>query len=295
MQRKKLGKGLSALFSEQTNLNLGMQKSPYVQLPVDSIKPDPNQPRKIFKEKYLAELAESIGIHGVIQPIVIMKDDDDTFKIISGERRWRASKIAGKNTIPCVIKDIDFQTAQELALIENIQRQELSVLEQAQGLQQLLQDSGITHEQIAKRLGKSRSYVSNVLRLLNLPVSVKKMLENKEISYGHAKLLVSNEKCEEIAKRIAQNNLSVRQTEELIASEYSKTNVSDTAHKPSKTKKSHEIKEIEKLISKNLGLAVNIKLGNKNKGSMKIDFSSIDELDGLLRNLSKISNSNSIF
>lgn len=213
-----LGKGLDMIFMEN---NLDSENTP-VSLKIDEIEPNSQQPRYNFQESSLNELSESISKHGVIQPIIVKPMVSGKYKIIAGERRWRASKRAGLLEVPVIIKDIDDSKIMEFALVENLQREDLSALEEARGYKNLIENYNFTHEQVSQSVNKSRSYITNTLRLLNLPDIILEKLENQEISAGHARTLLglnnleNLEIIENILKIIISQDLSVRKLENLV-------------------------------------------------------------------------------
>ncbi|WP_300449406.1 ParB/RepB/Spo0J family partition protein [uncultured Helicobacter sp.] len=223
MAKKKLamGRGLGAILSETAEAyeqNLSDNSSLVLELDVDIIKPNPYQPRKTFNLQALQELSESIKEHGLLQPVVVYDNGDGDYILIAGERRLRASKLAGLNNIKAIIAEIDFKRMRELAIIENIQREELNPIELALSYQELLQEYGITHEELSKRIGKSRTQITNTLRLLQLSEEVQQMLIEDKISQGHAKMLVTLDEGEQklIVDSIIGQKLNVRDTEILI-------------------------------------------------------------------------------
>ncbi len=298
MAEAKLGKGLSALMdddysdSPDENTLTGL-----VDLDVNKIQSGQYQPRKSFDEGELGELAASIAQNGVMQPIVVrpIKSDVDgvDYEIIAGERRWRASKRIGLDSVPAIIREMTDQQALELALVENIQRENLSALEEAAGYQQLIQDFNYTQEQLAGAVGKSRSHIANLLRLLTLPEEIKVMLEDGKLSMGHARALMTAENAVELAKEVVAKNLNVRQTEKLAKGEAEpksakakqpKKEVSFTAESQP-IEKNEDILALEATLSENLGLKVQINDFGQQQGQILVDYSSLEELDMILRRL----------
>lgn len=224
--QKGLGKGLSALMGEEYSSSVNSSSatdnkaySPGT-LPVGSIHSGTFQPRMRFDEEYLSELADSIEKNGVMQPIIVRPSltESGKYEIIAGERRWRASKMAKMTDIPVIIRDIDDQLALELALVENIQRQDLTPLEEAGGYQRLIDEFGYTQEELARTVGKSRSHIANLLRLLSMPEELKTYLDKDELSMGHARALLNADKPVELAREVVKRGLNVRQTENLVRS-----------------------------------------------------------------------------
>ncbi len=281
-KKRGLGKGLDALLGLPPDQLAGDDKSPddLTLLPVDLLQRSAYQPRVEFDKAALEDLAASIKAQGVVQPIVVRKVDQGKYEIIAGERRWRASQLAGLYDVPVVIKDVTDLEAMCLALIENIQRQDLNPLEEARGISRLLTEFDMTHDAIAGALGKSRSTITNLLRLLELSDTVKKMLETRELEMGHARALLSLDADQQldIAKNIVKKGLSVRQTEALVRNLSTK----------SPTKKSDpqivdpDIRALQDDLSGKLGASVIIKHKKSGKGTLEIHYSSVDELDGIL-------------
>lgn len=275
---KGLGKGLGALlgdFSEET-----MEQSPYRMLPIYKVEPNPGQPRQDFDEEELQALAESIAIHGVIQPLTVRETPNGYYQIIAGERRWRASRMANLSEIPVVVVEADDKKAMELALIENLQRQDLNPLEEAMGYQTLMQEHGLTQEEAASRVGKSRPAVANALRLLNLPVEVMELVRTGKLSAGHARAVLSlksEKKQLEAAQKIAALGLSVRQAE-LLCKNMSRE---QAVKEPPATLAVDYVAECEKNLSRYLGRGVKI-INGKRKGKFELEFYGQEDLQKLL-------------
>ncbi len=288
-KRSGLGKGLGKIITDKYDsqaMDMDLKsKSNVVELNIVDVEPNKNQPRRAFDREKLDELADSISKNGVIQPINVVKNGD-RYMIVTGERRWRASKQAGLKVIPAIIREYDEPKIMEIALIENLQREDLNPVEEAKGYQALVDTYSLTQEQISERVGKSRSSVANSMRLLNLPDKVLDMLEKNRISSGHAKVLLSvGSKSEqaEIAELISDKQMSVRETEIYIKS---KSKIKKAAPKISSEVKMI-IKETETVFSKSLGTKVKIKDSN-GKGKIEISYFSHDEFDRLseiLKNL----------
>lgn len=288
-KRSGLGKGLGKIITDKYDsqaMDMDLKsKSNVVELNIVDVEPNKNQPRRAFDKEKLDELADSISKNGVIQPINVVKNGD-RYMIVTGERRWRASKQAGLKVIPAIIREYDEPKIMEIALIENLQREDLNPVEEAKGYQALVDTYSLTQEQISERVGKSRSSVANSMRLLNLPDKVLDMLEKNRISSGHAKVLLSvGSKSEqaEIAELISDKQMSVRETENYIKS---RTKVKKAAPKISSEVRMI-IKETETVFSKSLGTKVKIKDSN-GKGKIEISYFSHDEFDRLseiLKNL----------
>ena len=282
--QKGLGKGLGALlgdFHEET-----AEKSPYQLLPLHKVEPNRSQPRQDFDEEALQALADSIAQHGVIQPLTVRELPSGYYQIIAGERRWRASRMAGLKEIPAVIVEADDRETMEMALIENLQRQDLNPVEEALGYESLMKDYGLTQEQASSRVGKSRSAVANALRLLNLAPEVLEKVRSGELSAGHARAVLSlkSEKQQiSAAQKIMALGLSVRQAE-LLCKNMSK----EPKQSPPRQLRIDYIGECEKQLSKHLGRGVKIVSG-KRKGRFELEFYGQEDLQNLLDALMKLS------
>lgn len=294
MAQKRLGRGLDSLISNKLDKSIGksietegnVSRETLVRL--SDIEPNRGQPRSVFDKDALEELAESIRIHGIIQPIVVRKNGN-TYEIIAGERRWRAARIAGLTEVPVIVRDYSEQETYEVALIENIQRQNLNAIEEAVAYQKLINEYNLKQEDVAARVSKSRTAVTNSLRLLKLEDDVKQMVIDNKLTAGHARALigVENPKLQiQLAKKITSENLSVRQTEELIRNEADKK---DSPQKEKKIKndipKDPEYVRIEEELKQILGTKVTIKQSPDNKGRIEIEYYSLDELERLISQL----------
>ena len=277
-KENKLGMGLGALLS--TTKNNDQHENNITKINISQIQPNPNQPRKNFKEKDLNELALSIKNQGLIQPIIVRKMNDDQFEIIAGERRWRASQLAGLHELECVIRDFSDNDILESALIENIQREDLNVIEEAYAYRGLIDLKGLNNEKLSKLIGKSNSHVSNILRLLDLDEEIQKMVINGDLSMGHARALIGVPDSVEKAKEIVAKNLSVRQVEK-ITSEFKKS-------KKTTTYKDPNITDLEKELSDKIGLKTSIHFNeNGSSGSLTMYYSDLNQLDELMKRLKK--------
>src|SRR5690606_24989463 len=220
LSRKRLGRGLAALIGEMDTGSgtAAEEEQPRADshLPIDRIMPNPANPRAVFSQEDIEDLARSIEEHGIVQPVVVRPGANGTYEIIAGERRWRAAHRAGLTRIPVIIREVDDRTALELAIGENVQRSDLNALEEARGYERLIEEHGYTQLDLSKVIGKSRSHVANTLRLLKLPDSVQSMIQDGALSAGHARALVTARNPEALAKRIAEGGLSVRQAEALV-------------------------------------------------------------------------------
>ncbi|MBI1215765.1 MAG: ParB/RepB/Spo0J family partition protein [Alphaproteobacteria bacterium] len=255
-------------------------------LPVDKLTPGKFQPRRHFDEGAIDQLAESISVHGVLQPLLVRTISNSMFEIIAGERRWRAAQKAQLHEVPVVIQELTDKEALEIALIENLQREDLSAIEEAEGYQRLVDEFGHTQEMLAQQLGKSRSHVANTLRLLKLPAKLQGMIQKGLLSAGHARALIGAKNPEELANAIVKRGLSVRQAEKLVQ---------DSAEgklKPKKQKqfrqKDVDILALEERLTGKLGLRVTIESaqGNASAGRLAVDYKSLDQLEDLIARLS---------
>jgi len=287
---KKLGRGLSALFGEskiQKDLptpNANNNEANSVQLiPINKIIAGVYQPRIHFNQSELEELADSIKENGLIQPIILRKaDEDDQYEIIAGERRFRACKIAELSEIPAIVKKINNHEALELAIVENIQRSDLSLIEEANGYKQLIEEFSYTQEQIAKKVGKSRSHITNLLRLLTLPQNIHDLLNQNLISMGHARAIINSENPEKLAKKIIENSLTVRDAEDLVRDEKMENrNIPVLVRTESKIKfvNNEYLSGLEGKISEILGMEAKISYNSlKNSGKITINFDEFEKI-----------------
>lgn len=256
------------------------QQSNLLELPVDQIERGQFQPRRYFDEEALNELAASIKEQGMLQPIVVRSQGKNKYEIIAGERRWRASQIAGLHNIPVLIKELDDQAAMAVALVENLQREDLNPMEEAYALSRLKEEFELTHDQVAKAVGKSRSTVTNFMRLTGLAEAVRKMVENTDLEMGHARALLSLDAAQqkEAAIQIVEKAMSVRQSEALVRNfGKRKSKAKSTAAKPDA-----DIQRLEQQLSEKLGAAASIQHKASGKGKLVISYNSTDELEGIL-------------
>ena len=269
--KKGLGRGLSSLIGETKTVS---QTS---NIPLNNIVPNKYQPRKNFDNEMLEDLTNSIKERGVIQPIIVRKSSSESskFEIIAGERRWLAASKAGLHEIPVVVTDADDLKSLEFAIVENVQRHDLSPLEEAQGYKRLIDEFSYDQEKVSKFIGKSRSYITNSLRLLNLPIDVLNLIDEKKITSGHAKILVGLDNALFVANKIVEKKLSVRQAENFVKLFKKKT-------KNIKLSKDVNIKNLENLISEKTGLSVSIKNNKKNKGTITFSYHDIDQLNKIV-------------
>ena len=278
---KGLGRGLDALLADDVETNDELRM-----LNVTQLQPGKYQPRTHMDDTALQTLAGSIQSQGLMQPILVREVGNERYEIIAGERRWRAATMAGLETIPVLVRDIADESAAVMALIENIQREDLNALEEAQGIKRLIDEFNMTHEAAAQAVGRSRSAASNLLRLLNLTIPVQQMLGDGELEMGHARALLGLEGAQQVmlAEKVVADALSVRETENLVKKWLE---AGDNAPKSSKTKqaKTQDIKRLEQDLSEKIGASVEIKTGNNGAGVLKISYASLDHLDGLLMRL----------
>ena len=281
---KGLGKGLGALLGDFTEETL--EKSAYQLLPIYKVEPNPDQPRQDFDEEELEALSESIRIHGIIQPLTVRETGSGYYQIIAGERRWRAARLANLSEVPVVVIEADDRKVMELALIENLQRQDLNPVEEALGYQSLINEYGLTQEEAANRVGKSRPAVANALRLLGLCDEVLAMVRSGELSAGHARAILTlktEKKQLEAAKKIIALGMSVRAAETLCKNMAKEKPV----EKEPEVLKVDYVAECEKVLSKHLGRGVKI-VNGKRKGKFELEFYGQDDLQNLLDALMKI-------
>ncbi|MBC1272994.1 ParB/RepB/Spo0J family partition protein [Listeria booriae] len=273
---KGLGKGISALFN-----NVDQNEEAVQNIPVSEIRPNPYQPRKTFDPTALRELRDSIKLHGILQPVILRKSEAQGYELVVGERRFRAAKEAGLEEIPAVVRNLDDREMMELAVLENLQREDLSVLEEAESYDLLMKNLDMTQAKLADRLGKSRPYIANMVRLLSLPAEVQVMLRDGALSMGHARALLglkNKKNIKPVAKKAVTEGFTVRQLEKLV------TDINDNVSR--ETPKKQEkipvfIKESESQLRDKFGTAVSIKRSD-NKGKIEIEFLSDDDLDRIL-------------
>jgi ParB-like partition proteins len=280
MVKKGLGRGLGALIDVDEPQNNGV-----LDIKITNIEPNNNQPRKYFDDEKLNQLAESVKTHGVVQPIIVRKEGD-IYRIIAGERRWRAARLAGLDTVPAIVKDVSNKQLMEMALIENIQREDLNPIEEAEAFNRLMKEFSMTQEQLSATVGKSRSAIANSVRLLALCEDVKKLVETGELSNGHARALLAIENKDiqlKLATQIIERNLSVRETESLIKRIL-------TEKKEKSVIENKEIySDIEDKLKNIFGTKVKL-ISNNKKGKILIEYYSNEELDRILDMVEKIPN-----
>ena len=282
-KKRGLGRGLEALLGSVPGQGIADTDTAgqLSTLPVDLLQRGSNQPRTDFDKEALQELAESIRAQGVLQPVMVRPlDDSGKYEIIAGERRWRAAQLAGLHEIPAVVRELDDQTAMCIALIENIQREDLNPLEQARGLSRLAEEFDMTHDDIAGSVGRSRSAVTNMLRLLELCDDVKRLLESRQLEMGHARALLtlSEQQQKWAAQQIIKSGLSVRGAEALAR----RLQKAKTVLKPWQDRVDPNVKLLETELSEQLGAAVSIQQRKQGKGTLRIAYDSLAQLDGIL-------------
>ena len=289
-KRKSLGRGLDALLGGSTQTHTSNTTKSLNELPIEEVGPGPFQPRKKINEQQLSELSASIEVQGVLQPIVVREravQDSQTgirYEIIAGERRWRAAQLANLETIPAVVKTVSDIDAVAIALIENIQRENLNPLEEANAFQRLIIEYEMTHQEVANSVGRARASISNMLRLLELPNSVQELLNNSSINMGHARALLSIQDPAmqlEVANLVAEKKLSVRETEKLVKSIIE----GKTKEKKQPQKKDQDIINLEDTLTNQLGAKVTIKHNQAGAGTLTISYTSTDELEGILNKI----------
>jgi len=269
--KKGLGRGLSSLIGE-TKAEININK-----VSISDLVSNKFQPRKTFDEESLQDLTNSIKERGIIQPIIVRKSSEDSskYEIIAGERRWLSAQKAGLHEVPVVVTNTDDLKSLEFAIIENVQRNDLNVIEEAQGYQRLIDEFSYDQEKVAQFIGKSRSHISNCLRLLNLPQAVLKLIETKKLSAGHAKILVGLDNAEFVANKIIEKNLSVRQSENFVK-------IFKTKKHSLKTSKDINLQVLENSIREKIGLNVLIKNKKNNSGSLLLEYKDLDQLNKII-------------
>ncbi|WP_326913947.1 ParB/RepB/Spo0J family partition protein [Sphingopyxis chilensis] len=256
---------------------------------VGSIRPLPGQPRRHFDENAIAELADSIGLRGLLQPIIVRRSPDgDGYQLVAGERRWRAAQRAGLHQIPALVRELDDAATYEIALVENIQRQDLNAIEEASAYRRLIEDFGHNQEALAKLVGKSRSHVANLMRLLDLPESVQELVGDGSLAMGHARALIGAADAEAIARRVAKEGLSVRTVEALVraAKGGDAPRKGPLEYKSMDGGRDPDIVAVERHLSELLGIGVAIQYAGEGKGALTLKFASLDQLDMICQRLS---------
>jgi ParB family chromosome partitioning protein len=294
-KRKALGRGLAALIpGAQTPFGVGAQsvlRREFFDCAIEDLHPSDDNPRQIFDDVRLAELAESIRKQGIVQPLVVRQRavSQGGYFIVAGERRWRAAQRAGLRTVPVLVKEVSSKDAFELMLVENIQREDLSPIEEAEAYQRLVSDHGYTQEQVAERVGKERSTVTNALRLLKLPPSVRAMVGDARLSMGHARALLgldTSAAIERAAERVIAKALSVRQTEAFVRKEREHgASANGASSRPQPMPPSAAVRDLEQRLERALGTRVRVAQKDAQHGTIEIEYHSLDQLDGLLERM----------
>ncbi|MFH1114908.1 MAG: ParB/RepB/Spo0J family partition protein [Pseudomonadota bacterium] len=280
-RRPALGQGLEALIPLNESFALKDPGKDIRYVPIDSLRPNPFQPRRFFQEESLTDLSESIKEMGVIQPLIVRSGQDDGYEIVAGERRWRAAKMAQFKTVPVMVKELSDAESLEIALIENLQREDLNALDTAEAYDTLIRKFSYTHEVLAKRIGKDRSNITNYLRLLKLPDPIKEHLRGDQLTMGHARTLLAVDHLPtqlSLTGKVIKRKLSVRELERIVQNYKNK----QTAKHSGAAAKDPEVLTLEKALSRHLSAKVVIRKKTNQSGKLEIHFSSADELDGLL-------------
>ncbi len=296
-KKRGLGRGLDALLSAtrdeseaDTQDSTGKNQIPTMGMnlvPVDLIDRGRYQPRREFDQDSLQELADSIAAQGVLQPIVVRPVDGERYEIVAGERRWRASQLVGLAEIPVIIRDVDEQSAMAIGLIENIQRDDLNPLEESAALSRLLSEFELTHQEVARAVGKSRTTVTNLLRLLDLTPAVKEYVDARQLDMGHARALLglNDVRQTEAACQVVSRGLSVRETEKLVRRMHMEDEGGEAAVQTDQHEPDPDVRRLQDDLAQRLGARVRIQQGNKGKGKLVIAYNSLDELDGILEHI----------
>jgi ParB family chromosome partitioning protein len=284
-----LGRGLAALIGDVGD-DMGVGERPRGQrkVPIEFLRPNPRNPRKTFKETELDYLASSIRERGIIQPVVVraIPSTPDAYEIVAGERRWRAAQIVGLHEVPVVVVEVDDRTSLEYAILENVQRSDLNAIEEAAGYQRLMDDFKYTQEELSKVLGKSRSHLANIVRLLHLPESVKAMVVDGRISAGHARALLAVKQPEAVAKRIVAERLTVRDVEHIAYADHGNAvqNGKPETTRRARAQKDPDTRAVERRLEESLGLKVSIDQKGDG-GEVRVRYKTLDQLDGVIRRL----------
>jgi len=296
-----LGRGLNALFGDVAaeapvlaSAGSAAKVAPTVSgdavqhVPLGAIRPLPGQPRRHFDENAIAELADSIGLRGLLQPIIVRRSPDgDGYQLVAGERRWRAAQRAGLHQIPALVRELDDAATYEIALVENIQRQDLNAIEEAGAYRRLIDDFGHNQEALAKLVGKSRSHVANLMRLLDLPQAVQALVGDGSLAMGHARALIGAEDAEAIARRVVKDGLSVRAVEALVREDKGGARKAPLEYKSMDgVGRDPDIVAVERHLSELLGIGVAIHYSGGGKGALTLKFASLDQLDMICQRLS---------
>ncbi|HFC93317.1 MAG TPA: ParB/RepB/Spo0J family partition protein [Leucothrix mucor] len=279
-----LGRGLDMLLSSATKKDDASDETRLKQLPVEKIQKGAYQPRLNIDPDALQELAESIKAQGLVQPVIVRRLDSGMYELVAGERRWRAAQIAGLHDIAAIVRDIPDQAAAAMSLIENIQREDLNALEESIAMSRLISEFGLTHQQTANAVGRSRTAVTNLLRLLELEDETKELLDSRQLDMGHARALLALDGQTQLdtARKVAQRGMSVRDTERLVKTILHNINNPDS---PKEKLKPIEVSKLEQSLAATLGADIDIKYNSRGKGKLVIAYNSLDELDGILEHI----------
>ena len=282
-QKRRLGRGLAALIGDDTTEEAVIQDTRSLRhMPIDLLQANPNNPRKHFREDELDDLSRSIREKGLLQPLVVRPIKEGNYEIVAGERRWRAAQRAGVHEVPVLIRELSDGEALEIALIENIQRSDLSAIEEARGYTQLMEQFHYTQQQLAESVGKSRSHIANTMRLLSLPDAVKAHIEQGTLTAGHARALVATDSAEQLAEQIIKLGMTVRDAEELSRQHGTATHGGQarTAHE-----KSADIRALERELSESIGLKVEVNDKGKSGGTVSVRYATLEQLDDICARL----------
>lgn len=284
--RKRLGQGINALFPDAANLEeFDKNEERVIEIPIDELRPNPYQPRSEFNQQALEELAASIAQNGVLQPIIVRQSKVKGYEIVAGERRYRASKLAKLDKIPAIVRDFDEKVMMQVAILENLQREDLTALEEADAYHMMMEKLNLTQEKVAKELGKSRSYIANHLRLRTLPQETKDLLQEGDLSMGQARTILglkNKQLVNELAKKAVKENLTVRELEKIVADK-NQTGKKLEKKQPKTDNKSVFIKDIERRLTSQFDTKVVIS-GKENKGKIQIEYESLEDLNDILYN-----------
>lgn len=285
MSKRRLGRGLDALLTEEPGDEEQAQGGGVQDLPLDMVRPGAFQPRQNMDEAALHELAESIRTQGIVQPVVVRATEEGgDYELIAGERRWRAAQLAGLETIPAMVRDLSDDQALEVALIENIQREELTPVEEARAFERLTREFGLTHDALAEAVGRKRATISNTLRLLRLPKEVRKALDQGELRMGHARALLAlegDDRLGEVAHEVINKGLSVRATEDRVRKAAQEAQPTESPGKPAANRKDPDVERLEQELGERLGAKVRI-TQRQSRGRLEIEYGSLEELEGIV-------------
>ena len=288
MSKRRLGRGLDALLTEEYSEEPEAGSRGVQEIPVDMIRPGAFQPRQRMDETALQELSESIRTQGIVQPVVVRAvEESGDYELIAGERRWRAAQLAGLDTIPAMVRELSDDQALEIALIENIQREELTPVEEARAFERLTKEFGLTHDALAEAVGRKRTTISNTLRLLRLPGEVQQALDEGVLRMGHARALLAlegDERLGEVAHEVVKKGLSVRATEDRVRKAAKEAEPGEGSGKAAANRKDPDVERLEQDLGERLGAKVRI-TQRRNRGRLEIEYSSLEELEGIVERI----------